>query len=151
MDVCPSNHMNKFINHAAMISEKKGKYSFVIANTESSEERGTHWWSILDIEPETDIFSFASFGLHGLKHFIIQYNRQVLKKTLFGMEKMARTDNKISLCNIRFNLNACKNISVEEINALSDTASNFFPFIQAFGNKLTLRSFVNIWMVEDKV
>ena len=67
------------------------------------------------------------------------------------MEKMARTDNKISLCNIRFNLNACKNISVEEINALTDTASNFFPFIQAFGNKLTLRNFVNIWMVEDKV
>ena len=44
-----------------------------------------------------------------------------------------------------------KNISAEEINALSDTASNFFPFIQAFGNKLTLRNFVNIWMVEDKV
>ena len=82
MDVCPSNHMNKFINHAAMISEKKGKYSFVIANTESSEERGTHWWSILDIEPKTDIFPFASFGLDGLKHFIIHYNRQVLEKNL---------------------------------------------------------------------
>ena len=42
---------------------------------------------------------------------------------------MTRTDNKITLCNIRFNLNACKNLSVEEIDALSDTASNFFRFI----------------------
>ena len=75
--------MNKFVNIAAMISGKKGKYSFVIANnTDSSEEGGTKWWSILDIEPTTDIFSFASFGLDGLKHFIIHYNRQVLEKNL---------------------------------------------------------------------
>ena len=40
--VFPSNHMNKFIDHAAMISEKKGKYTFVIANTDSSEKGKTH-------------------------------------------------------------------------------------------------------------
>ena len=40
--VFPSNHMNKFIDHTAMISEKKGKYIFVIANTDSSEKEGTH-------------------------------------------------------------------------------------------------------------
>ena len=59
--------MNKFINHAAMISEKKkkGKYPFIIANTDSSSRGGTHWWSILDIEPKTDIFVFDSFGLDG--------------------------------------------------------------------------------------
>ena len=27
----------------------------------------------------------------------------------------------------------------------------FFHFIQAFGNKLKLRDFVNIWMGEDRV
>ena len=64
---------------------------------------------------------------------------------------MTRTDKKITLCNIRFNLNACKNLSAEEINALSDTARTFFRFVQAFGNKLKLRSFVNKWMAEDKI
>ena len=39
----PSDHLNKFINHAAMISEKKAKYSFVIANTDSGEKEGTYW------------------------------------------------------------------------------------------------------------
>ena len=48
--------MNRFINHTAMISEKKGKHTFVIANTDSSEKCGMHWRSILDIEPKTDIF-----------------------------------------------------------------------------------------------
>ena len=64
---------------------------------------------------------------------------------------MTRIDNKKTLVNIRFNLNACKNISKKELDILSDTAPHFFHFIQAFGNKLKLREFVNIWMVDDRV
>ena len=64
---------------------------------------------------------------------------------------MTRIDNKITLCKIRFNLNVCKNLSVKELGDLSDTASIFFHFIQAFDNKLKLHDFVNIWMVEDRV
>ena len=76
--VFPSSCMSKFINHSAMISSKKGKYPFVIANTDSSEKGETHWWSILDIEPKTDIFFFDSFGIDGLKNFIIQDDRKSL-------------------------------------------------------------------------
>ena len=92
--VFPSNCMNKFINHAAMISEKKGKYPIVIANTDSSKKGGTHWWNILDIELKTDIFFFDSFGIDGLKQFIIQDDRNVIEKILFGTEKITRTDNR---------------------------------------------------------
>ena len=53
--VFPSNKMNKFIDHAAMISES-GKFPFVIANTDAGDKPGVHWWSILDIEPKNDIF-----------------------------------------------------------------------------------------------
>ena len=94
---------------------------------------------------------FDSFGLDGLKGFIIQEDKKVIKKILFGTEKMTRTDDKITLVNITFNLNACKNLSKKELDALNDTASNFFHFIQAFGNKLRLNDFVNMWMVEDRV
>ena len=62
-----------------------------------------------------------------------------------------RTDNNLTLCKIRFNLGACKTLSKEEIDSLSDTARNFFRFVQAFGIKLKLRNFVNIWMVEDRL
>ena len=53
--------------------------------------------------------------------------------------------------NIRFNLNNYKNLSVDELDVLSDTATNFFRFAPAFGNKLKLRNFVNIWVVEDRI
>ena len=92
---------------------------------DSFEKGGTHWWSILDIKPKTDIFLFDSFGLDGLKHFIIQDNQVVIKK-IFGVEKMTRTDDKITLFNIRFNLNACKNLSKNELYALSDTGIKYY-------------------------
>ena len=115
--VFPSNHINKFINHVATISEKQGKYSFIIANTDSSEKGCIHWWSILDIEPKTDIFFFDSFGLDGLKHFIIRDGRNVVEKVLFETEKMTKTDKRITYFNKRFNFNTYKNLSVEELDA----------------------------------
>ena len=143
--------MNKFINHAAMIPCREGKYPFIIANTDDSSKGGTHWWSILDIEPKTDILFFNSFGLDGLKYFIVQEDKKIIEKVLFGTEKMTRSDNKITLCKIEFNLNVCKKLSKTELDSLSDTAANFFHFIQAFGNKFKLRNFVNIRTVEDRV
>ena len=148
--VFPSNYMNKFINHTAMISDR-GKFPFIIANTDESDKPGAHWWSILDIEPKTDIFSFDIFGLDGLKHFIVQDDKPIVEKILLDTEQMDRSDNKITLCKIKFNLGAFKNLTEKEIDSLSDTARNFFRFIQAFGIKLNLRSFVNVWMVEDRI
>ena len=53
--VFPSNYIKRFIVHTAMISDK-GKYPFIIANTDSSDKPGVHWWSILEFEPKTEIF-----------------------------------------------------------------------------------------------
>ena len=131
-----------------------GKYPFIIANTDDSEKDGTYWWSILDIEPRTDIFFFFFFdlyGLDGLKHLIIQDDRKIIDKILIGIDKMDRTDKKITLCKIKFSLSACKELTEDEILSLSDTARHFFYFIQSFGNKLKLRSFLNIWMLEDRL
>ena len=149
--VFPSNYMNKFVNHATKIEDKKGKYLFIISSTDKDNKRGTHWWSILDIEPRNNIFFFDSFGLDGLKHFTIQDDKKIIDKILIGIEQMNRTDQKITLCKIKFNLGACKELSKKEIDSLSDTARDFFHFVQAFGIKLKLRSFVNIWMVEDRI
>ena len=119
--VFPSNYMNKFINHAAMI-EDSGKFPFIIANADADDKPGVHWWSISDIEPRTDVFIFDSYGLDGLKHFIIQDDKPVVDKILLGIEKMDRTDNKITLCKIKFNLGACRHLTKEEIDSLSEIA-----------------------------
>ena len=56
VSVFPAKHMNKFIDFKSMISEKTGKYTFLIVNTESSDKDGIHWWSKLHIEPKIDLF-----------------------------------------------------------------------------------------------
>ena len=131
--------------------EDSSKFSFIIANTDASDKLGVHWWSIIDIEPRNDIFFFDSYGIEGLKHFIIQDDREIVDEILNGTEKTDRTDDKITLCKIKFNLGACKDLTEDEIISLSDTARNFFYLIQAFGIKLKLRIFVNIWMVEERL
>ena len=61
----------------------------------------------MDIELRTDLFFFDIFGVDGLKGVIIQEDKIVVKKILFGTEQLTRTDNKITLVNIAFNLTAC--------------------------------------------
>ena len=117
--------MNKFINHGAMI-EDSGNYPLIIENTDSADKPGQHWWSILDIEPRTDILFLDSYGIEGLKHFIIQDDRAIVDKILIGIEKMDRKDDKITLCKVKFNLSACKNLTEDEVISLSETARNFF-------------------------
>ena len=66
--------------------------------------------------------------MDGLKSFIIQDDKKVIPKILFGTEQLMRTDNKITLVSIKFSLNACKNLSRNELDNLSDTAVDFFFF-----------------------
>ena len=48
-------------------------------------------------------------------------------------------------------MNACKNLSKNELDNLSDTAREFFHFVQSFENKLKLCDFVNLWLVEERI
>ena len=45
------NHTNKFININQLLKNKQMRYGFLISNTNRSDQPGTHWWSILDIQP----------------------------------------------------------------------------------------------------
>ena len=93
--VVPANNMNIFIDYKSLISFKKGNYPFVIANTDSAEKSGTHWWSILYIEPNTVFFLFV--WIEGLESFIIQDDKNIIEKILKHIEKMTRTDKKIDV------------------------------------------------------
>ena len=107
----------------------------------------------LDIKPQTDFFFFFfnSFGTDGLKSFIIQDDQKVVEKILLGTEQVIKTDIKITLVNIKFSLNACKYLSKNDLNNLRDAAKDFFYFVQSFGDKLKLRDFVNLWVVENRI
>ena len=80
----------------------------------------------MDIEPKTDLF-FDSLGIECLKNFTIQDAKNIIKKILNGVEKMI-TDKKLTLVNIRFSMDADKNLNKNELDSLSDTARDFFSF-----------------------
>ena len=88
-------------------------------------------------------FFFDLFGIDGLKNFIIQDHESVIQKILFGIEKMARTD--------KFSMNVCQTLNKKEIDNWSETARDFFYFLESFGNKVKVRDLVNLWMVEDPI
>ena len=68
--VFPFAKMNKFLDFKKMMKGKK--YPFLIGNTDRSDKQGTHWWSILDIHGKKDFLHFDSFGIKGLKKFIVK-------------------------------------------------------------------------------
>ena len=87
----------------------------------------------------------------GLKSFIIIDDKKTVQKILSGIEKMTRKDNKITLVKIKFSMNACENLSNKEIENISDTARDFFHFVQRVGDFLKIKDFLNTWMVEDSL
>ena len=68
--VFPSDKMNNFFDFKKMMKSKK--YHFLIANTDRSDKKGTHWRSILDIDGKKIFWFLILFGIKGLKKFIIR-------------------------------------------------------------------------------
>ena len=87
--VFPSNYVTKFIFFHKMMIDKN-RYTFIIMNTDRSDKNGTHWWSFLDLHERKEIFLFDSFGFEGFKEFIIDNDRNILNKILFGIEKFKK-------------------------------------------------------------
>ena len=144
------------MDYKLLISEQKDKYPFLISNNDSAEKNSMHWCRIFDIEPKTDLFLFLFvffylFGIEGFKYFIVQGDRNTIKNILNGIEKMTRTDKKLALVNIKFSMDAYKKLNKNEFNSLSDTALDFFHFVQSFGIKLKILDFVNPWLLEDQI
>ena len=48
-------------------------------------------------------------------------------------------------------MDAYKKLNKNEFNSLSDTALDFFHFVQSFGIKLKILDFVNPWLLEDQI
>ena len=58
----------------------------------------------------------------------------MIEKILFGTEQgqLTRTDKSITLANIKFSLNACKSLTKNELDNLSDAVMDFFLFCAVF-------------------
>ena len=74
--VFPSNRTVKFLKITEMVKNNKTKYPFMIMNTDKAGQKGTHWWSFLEISSKERIILFDSYGYVGLKEFIIDNDKK---------------------------------------------------------------------------
>ena len=64
---------------------------------------------------------------------------------------MKRTDNKLTLINIKFSMKAFAFLKSPEFEGFSKTAEDFFHFIESFGKLHQLKDFVRVWSFEEPI
>ena len=58
----------------------------------------------MDLHTKKENFLFDSFGFEGFKGFILNNERNILSKILYGIEKFDKKDNKITLITLKFSM-----------------------------------------------
>ena len=84
-----------------MMIESKSNYPSMIMNIDQSDKKGMHF---LGITYKKEIFLFDSFGFEGFKEFILDDDRNILNKILYGIEKFDKKDNKVTLITLKFSI-----------------------------------------------
>ena len=95
LGVYPSDKTNKVIMFEKMMPGKK--YPFLISSTDRSDQGGTHWWSIMNISPKSEIFFFDLYEIEGMKHFIASDDKKIVGKIIEGIETIDQKDKKMTL------------------------------------------------------
>ena len=123
--VYASNEIDSFIPLAAEIRRRNHYLPFIILNTDRNDQEGTHWMSLLNFCPNTNILIFDSFGEIGLKHFIITNENIKYIKTFFKLNKKTKETNVFE-----FDSKSFKN--APSLNYLSKFAYDLFNFLNEF-------------------
>ena len=148
--VFPSNYINRFISyHSIMKDRSKVKYPFIIMNTDRSDRAGTHWWSFLDLHQKKEIFLFDSFGFEGFKKFIIDNDRKVLNKVLFGLNKFQKSDRKITLISVKFSMSEYEKI--KDTKQLKTTTQDLLHLMYEFGKLHNIEVEITVFSLDDQL
>ena len=148
--VFPSNYINKFISYHSIIKDRsKVKYPFIIMNTDRSDRAGTHWWSFLDLHQKKEIFLFDSFGFEGFKKFIIDNDRKVLNKVLFGLNKFQKSDHKITLISVKFSMSEYEKIKATK--QLKTTTQDLLHLMYEFGKLHNIQDEITVFSLDDQL
>ena len=128
---------------------EKNRYPFIIMNTDRSDKKGTHWLSFLDLHEKKEIFLFDSFDFEGFKEFVIDNDRNILNKILFGIEKFRKKDNKITLITLKFSMNEYEKI--KNGHRLRPTTQDLLHLMYQFGKLDKIKDIVKVHLVDDQL
>ena len=122
----------------------------MIANTDRSDKKGTHWCSILDIDEKKDFLLYYSFGIKGLKNLIVKDDEKIVAEVLKGVENLKEDKEQINLVNVYFVKNSYLKLSEGEKAALSETCTDFLHFLKSFADYEN-QSLIHLWLLEDPI
>ena len=146
--VFPSNYVTKFISFHEMMIEKN-RYLFIIMNTDRSDKNDTHWWSFLDLYERKEIFLFDSFGFERFKEFVIDNDRNILNKILFGIEKFLKKDKKVTLITLTFSM--IKYEKIRNGHRLTPTVQDLLHLMNQSGKLHKIKDIVKVHLVDDQL
>ena len=93
---------------------------------------------------------FDSFGLKGLKNFIVQDHEKIVAKVLKGVENLKEDKEQINLVKVNFVRNSYLKLSECEKAALSETCTDFLYFSESFASYEN-QGVIHLWLLEDPV
>ena len=92
---------------------------------------------------------FNSFGFEGFKEFVIDNDRNILNKILFGIEKFQKKDNKITLITLKFSMNEYEKI--KNGHRLRPTTQDLLHLMYEFGKLHKIKDIVKVHLVNDQL
>ena len=76
----------------------------------------------MNILPKSELFFSDSYGIEGMKHFIVSDDKKIVGKILTGIETIDQKDKKLTLCKLKFPMNAYERLKENEAKKLSESA-----------------------------
>ena len=138
-----SNEINSYIAFAAEIRRRNHYLPYMIFNTDRRDQSGTHWISLLNFCPNSNILIFDSFGEIGLKHFLITDENITIIKSFFKLKKKSSST-------IVFEFNSEKYRNTHNIKSLSKFAIDLCNFLNEFTDYNNLES-VDIYYIKNQL
>ena len=86
-----------------------------------------------------------------MKYFIVSNDKKIVGKILKGIETIDHKDKKLTLCKLKFSMDAYERLRENETKRLSESAEDLFHLIHDFGKNEQLTNFVDILTFEDLI
>ena len=104
----------------------------------------------MDIDGKKDFLLFDSFGIKGLKNFIIQNDEKILTKILKGLEGLKENKTEVNLVKVNFVKNTYNKLSEGKKAALSETCLDFLHFVESFA-EYEYQGIIHLLLLEDPI
>ena len=98
----------------------------------------------MNISPKIELFFFDSYGIEGMKHFVVRDDKKIAPKVLKGIEAIDQKDKKLTLCKLKILMNAYERLKENETKKLSESAQDLFHLILSFWKNEQFTNFVTV-------